>query len=276
MDPQQRLLLETAYHAIESSGYCYTDTRGDRVGVFIGTSTVEYLANTSSHPPTAYTSMGTLRAFLCGRIGFYFGWTGPAEVIDTACSSSLLAINRVSKAIQNGECSMALAGGVNVISSMENYLDLSKAGFLSPTGQCKPFDKAADGYCRSEGVGIVVLKSLSQAIKDSDQILGVVAGTGTNQGGLSSSITVPHAPTQVDLNRDVLRQAGMAPHQVSYVEAHGTCTQVGDPLEMASIREVFGGSDRANNLSVGSIKGNIGQCETAAGIAGFIKALILL
>lgn len=276
MDPQQRLLLETAYHAIESSGCCCTDTRGARVGVFVGASTVEYLANTSSYPPTAYTSMGTLRAFLCGRISYYFGWTGPAEVIDTACSSSLVALNRASKAIQNGECSMALAGGVNVISSMENYLDLSKAGFLSPTGQCKPFDKAADGYCRSEGVGIVVLKSLSQAIKDSDQILGVVAGAGTNQGGLSSSITVPHAPTQVDLYRDVLRQAGMASHQVSYVEAHGTGTQVGDPLEMASIREVFGGSDRGNDLSVGSIKGNIGHCETAAGIAGFIKALLLL
>lgn len=276
MDPQQRLLLETAYHAIESSGKCCVDTRGDRVGVFIGASTVEYLANTSSHPPTAYTSMGTLRAFLCGRISHHFGWTGPAEVVDTACSSSLVALSRASKAIQNGECSMALAGGVNIISSMENYLDLGKAGFLSKTGQCKPFDKSADGYCRSEGVGIVVLKSLSQAVKHSDNILGVVAGIGTNQGGLSSSITVPHAPTQVKLYRDVLEQAGLASNQVSYVEAHGTGTQVGDPLEMASIREVFGGSDRTDQLSIGSIKGNIGHCETAAGIAGFIKALLLL
>ncbi|KAL9599000.1 MAG: hypothetical protein Q9219_004114 [cf. Caloplaca sp. 3 TL-2023] len=278
MDPQQRLLLEVSYQALESSGYLHQHKRddGDNVGVFIGASFIEYLANTSSHPPTAYNSVGTLRAFLCGRISHYFGWTGPGEVIDTACSSSLVAVNRACKAIQHGECSMALAGGVNTISSMENFLDLGKAGFLSPTGQCKPFDKDADGYCRAEGVGLLVLKPLDQALQNDDRILGVICGTATNQGGLSSSITVPHSPSQTTLYRKILRQASLAPEKVSYVEAHGTGTQVGDPLEIASIREVFGGPERNTLLHIGSIKGNIGHCETAAGIAGCIKALLQL
>lgn len=278
MDPQQRLLLETSYQALESSGYLRTHRRddGDNVGVFLGASFVEYLSNTSSHPPTAYNSVGTLRAFLCGRISHYYGWTGPAEVIDTACSSSLVALNRACKAIQSGECSMALAGGVNVISNIDNFLDLSKAGFLSPTGQCKPFDIDADGYCRSEGVGLLLLKPFSQALRDDDRIIGVICGAATNQGGLSSSITVPHSPSQVALFQSILEQARMSPHDVTYAEAHGTGTQVGDPLEVASIREVFGGPKRDISLHIGSIKGNIGHCETAAGIAGCIKALILL
>lgn len=278
MDPQQRLLLETSYQALESSGYLRTHRRenGDDVGVFVGASFVEYMANISSHPPTAYNSVGTLRAFLCGRISHHFGWTGPAEIVDTACSSSLVAINRACKAIQSGECSMALAGGVNVISSIENYLDLGKAGFLSPTGQCKPFDEDGDGYCRSEGVGLLFLKPLDQALQERDHILGVICGAATNQGGLSSSITVPHSPSQVTLYRKILDQARMSADQVSYVEAHGTGTQVGDPLEIASIREVFGGPQRDTNLHIGSIKGNIGHCETAAGVAGCIKALLLL
>ncbi|KAL8957617.1 MAG: hypothetical protein Q9193_005156, partial [Seirophora villosa] len=278
MDPQQRLLLETAYQAVESSGYFgrYKRGEGNDVGVFLGASFVEYMANTSSHPPTAYNSVGTLKAFLCGRISHYFGWSGPGEVIDTACSSSLVAVNRACKAIQSGECSMALAGGVNVISSLENYLDLRKAGFLSLTGQCKPFDKNADGYCRSEGVGLLFLKPFSQALQDDDHILGVICGSATNQGGLSPSITVPHSPSQITLYRKILDQAGMPPSSVSYVEAHGTGTQIGDPLEIASIREVFGSPQRRDVLHIGSIKGNIGHCETAAGVAGMIKALLLL
>ena len=276
MDPQQRLLLETAYQAVESGGYLRDPARGDQVGVFIGASMVEYLSNTSSYPPTAYTSMGTLRAFLCGRISHFFGWTGPAEVLDTACSSSLVAINRGIKAIQNGECPMALAGGVNVMSGMENYLDLGKAGFLSPTGQCKPFDQAADGYCRSEGVGLVLLKPLKAAVEAKDAIIGVVSGSATNQGGQSPSITVPHSPSQICLYKELLHQAGLSPNQVSYVEAHGTGTQAGDPLEVASICEVFGGQQRDEILSLGSIKGNIGHAETAAGVAGFIKGLLHL
>lgn len=278
MDPQQRLLLETAYQAMESSGYLRTHRRedGNRVGVYIGASFVDYLEHTSSHPPNAYVSTGTIRAFLCGRISYYFGWSGPSEVIDTACSSSLVAIRRAVKSIQMDECSIALAGGVNLMSTPTNFLDLGKAGFLSPTGQCKPFDGTADGYCRSEGVGLIVLKRLSQAQADGDNILGVIAGAQTNQGGLSSALTIPSSPSQIALYQDILLQAGLNPHQVSYVEAHGTGTQAGDPLEIASIRQVFGGSKRSAPLDVGSIKANIGHCETAAGVAGVIKAILMI
>lgn len=162
------------------------------------------------------------------------------------------------------------------MTGINNFLDLAKAGFLSPTGQCKPFDQAADGYCRSEGGGLIVLKLLDQALADGDQILGVIPGIATNQGGLSSSITIPHSPAQKKLYQTILHQAGLMSDQVSYVEAHGTGTQAGDPLEMASIREVFGGQDRTNTLNVGSLKGNIGHTETAAGVASVLKILAMI
>ena len=278
MDPQQRILLETAYQAMESSGYLGSHKRenGDPVGVFLGASFVEYLDNTSANPPTAYTSTGTIRAFLSGKISYHFGWTGPSEILDTACSSSLVAINRACKAIQNDECPVALCGGVNLITGIHNYLDLAKAGFLSPSGQCKPFDGAADGYCRSEGVGLIVLKRLNQALLDQDQILGVIPGASTNQGGLSPSLTVPHSAAQVKLYQNILHQAGMRPEQVTYCEAHGTGTQAGDPLEVASVREVFGSPERQDHIHLGSIKGNMGHCETAAGVAGLLKALVMV
>ena len=233
MDPQQRVLLELAYQAMESSGYLRSHRResGDHIGCFIGASFTEYLDNTTSNAPTAYTATGTIRAFLSGKISHYFGWSGPSEVIDTACSASLVAISRACKAVQTGECTMALAGGINLITGINNYLDLGKAGFLSPTGQCKPFDKSADGYCRSDGGGLVVLKLLSQAVANQDHVFGVIPGIGTNQGGLSASITVPHSPAQKKLYQTVLDQAAMKPDQVSYVEAHGTGTQVGNYLQ---------------------------------------------
>ncbi|KAI1416405.1 BcPKS16, polyketide synthase [Hypoxylon sp. FL1857] len=278
MDPQQRVLLELAYEALDSSGYLQKRKNGSdgNVGCFIGASMVEYLENTSSHAPTAFTSMGTIRAFLCGRLSYYFGWTGPAEVIDTACSSSLVAIHRACKAILGGECPVALAGGINLLTGVNNYLDLGKAGFLSPTGQCKPFDELADGYCRADGGGLVFLKKLSDAEKAGDQILGVITGTTTNQGGLSSSITVPHAPAQVELFKTVLRQSDMTADHVTYVEAHGTGTQAGDPIEISAIRQVLGGASRLAPIHIGSIKGNIGHCESAAGVAGLLKILSML
>ena len=278
MDPQQRILLELSHEVLETSGYlsCHRRELGDAVGCFIGASLVEYLDNTNAHGPTAYTSTGTIRAFLCGKLSHYYGWSGPSEVIDTACSSSLVAINRACKAILTGECVMALAGGVNVITGMNNYLDLSKAGFLSPTGQCKPFDESADGYCRSDGAGLVFLKKLKQALNDRDDILGVIPGIATNQGGLSASITIPDSTAQKVLYRDVLQQAGIRPEQVSYIESHGTGTQAGDPVEMESIRSIFGGPSRSEQLHVGSIKGNVGHCETAAGVAGLLKVLAMI
>lgn len=171
---------------------------------------------------------------------------------------------------------MTLAGGVNTISGINNYLDLSKAGFLSPTRQCKPFDASADGYCRSEGADLVVLKKLNGAIHDGDQIMSVIPGVTTNQGGLSASITSPHSTAQQALYRNVLKQAKLQPEQVTYIEAHNTGTQVGDPLEMESIRSIFRSHSRSGTLCVGSIKGNIGHCETAAGIASLLKVLAMI
>lgn len=278
MDPQQRILLETAVEAMESSGYLRSHRResGDPVGCFIGASFVEYKDNTCTNAPTAFTAIGTIKAFLCGRISHHFGWTGPSEVLDTACSASLVAVNRACKAIQAGECPMALAGGINVMTGVHNFLDLAKAGFLSPTGQCKPFDSAADGYCRGEGVGLVVLKLLSQAVVDGDQVLGVIPGIATNQGGLSSRITVPSVSAQASLYQKVLDVARMEPSQVSYIEAHGTGTQAGDPREVASISKVFGEPQKGDCIPIGSIKGNIGHSEVASGIAGLIKTLMML
>ncbi|KAE8552407.1 hypothetical protein EYB25_006301 [Talaromyces marneffei] len=278
MDPQQRLLLETAYEALDGSGYLRTHRRGDfdNVGCFIGASYTEYLENTSSYNPTAYTATGTIRAFQSGRISYHFGWSGPSEVIDTACSASLVAVNRACKAIQSGECPMALAGGVNIITGVNNYFDLGKAGFLSTTGQCKPFDETADGYCRADGVGLVALKSLRQAVADGNNVMGVIMGVGTNQGGLSPAITVPYYRAQISLFKNVLNQSGLKSGQISYVEAHGTGTQVGDPIEISSVREVFGGSDRSEFVNMGSLKANVGHSETAAGIGSLMKVLAML
>ncbi|KAH7142089.1 BcPKS16, polyketide synthase [Dactylonectria macrodidyma] len=281
MDPQQRILLELAYEALDDAGYLAKHRRedGDDVGCFIGASFVEYLDNTTAHAPTAYTSTGTIRAFLCGRLSYHFGWSGPSEVIDTACSSSLVAINRACKAVQAGECRMALTGGINIITGTTNYFDLAKAGFLSPTGQCKPFDASADGYCRSDGAGLVVVKKLQHALADGDAIMGVIPAIATNQGGLSSSITVPESAAQKALYQKVLQQAGLQPENISYVEAHGTGTQAGDPLEIESIRSVFGKRSLNSGqyaLSIGSVKGNLGHCETAAGVAGLLKVLAMI
>lgn len=279
-DPQQRLMLELSHEALEDAGYLASHERaaggGDDVGCFVGLVLAEYMDNTNAHAPTAYTSTGTVPAFLCGRISHEYGWSGPSEMFNTACSSSMIAINRACKAVQGGECRMALAGGVNVITGVNNYLDLAKAGFLSPTGQCKPFDVSADGYCRAEGAGLVVLKRLQDAVADGDSIWGVIPGIATNQGGISASITVPAPSAQQKLYRKVLQQSGLEPGQVTYVEAHGTGTQVGDPLEMDSLRSVFGSTSRQHKLNIGSIKGNVGHSEPAAGVAGLLKVLAML
>ena len=277
MDPQQRLLLETAYQAVESSGYLSSHRRADRdkVGVYIGASFKDSVEHAASHAPNAYTSTGNIAAFLAGKISHYFNWSGPAEVIDTACSASAVAIKNACEAIRRNECSMALAGGVNIMTTPTNFMDLARAGFLSPTGQCKPFDSAADGYCRAEGVGLIFLKGLTKAEEDGDLVLGVIPGIASNQGSQPSAITIPYSPAQIALNRQILSQAAIRPEDVSYVEAHGTGTQAGDPLEIESIRNVYGANKR-ETLHIGSVKGNIGHTETAAGVAGVIKALLMI
>lgn len=276
MDPQQRLLLATAFDAMDSSGYMrrHEKERNDPIGCFIGASYTEYLENTSAYSPSAFTATGTIRAFLSGKISYHFGWSGPSEVLDTACSASIVAVHRACQAINAGECSMALAGGVNLITGVNNYFDLGKASFLSGTGQCKPFDDAADGYCRADGVGLVCLKPLSKAVADGDHIMGVIPATATNQGGNDAAgITVPDGTAQRALYRRVLEKSRLDKNRVAYVEAHGTGTQVGDPIEIKSIRDVFGGPTRSSPLYLGSLKANIGHSETAAGVASLIKVL---
>lgn len=277
-DPQQRLLLQCAYEAMESSGYFgeLSGTPEDDIGCYLGACSSDYNDNVASHPPTAFSSLGTLRAFLSGKISHYFGWSGPSMTFDTACSSSLVAINQACKAIQYGECSRAVAGGVSIFTNPNFYQNLTAGGFLSPTGPCKTFDAKADGYCRGEGVGLVVLRKLSEAIKGKDNILGVITGSAVNQNSNVCAITVPHSPSQVKLYNKVTSLSEIDPLDVSFVEAHGTGTPVGDPIEFESIRQVFGDARRKQKLYVGSVKGNIGHTEAASGVAAVIKAVLML
>ena len=276
MDPQQRLLLEVAYQAVESSGYFGDAQRPEEIGCYLGVCANDYNDNVASHPPNAFSSLGTLRAFLSGKISHYFGWTGPSVTYDTACSSSAVAIHSACKAIEADECSQALAGGVSLYTNPNFYQNLAAASFLSPTGPTKPFDASADGYCRGEGVGLVVLKKLNAALANKDNILGVIAGSAVNQNSNSTSITVPHSPSQISLYRKISSLSGIDPRNVSFVEAHGTGTPVGDPIEFASIREVFAGPHRSKPLQVASVKGNIGHLEGASGAAALIKTLLMM
>ncbi|KAL3493898.1 hypothetical protein BJX62DRAFT_234754 [Aspergillus germanicus] len=278
MDPQQRLLMEVAYQAIECAEYTGpAGSRGKRdIGCYIGACSNDYNDNVASHQPNAFSSLGTLRAFLSGKISHFFGWTGPSITYDTACSSSAVAIQAACTALQMGECSMALAGGVSFYTNPLFYQNLAAASFLSPTGPTKPFDAKGDGYCRGEGAGLVLLKPLSAAIADHDNILGVIAAAAVNQNENSTSITVPHTGSQTELYQRVVSDSGLHAHDISYVEAHGTGTPVGDPREITSIREVFGGVDRADTLAISSVKGNIGHLEGASGVASLIKTILMM
>ncbi|KAK2053029.1 beta-ketoacyl synthase domain-containing protein [Colletotrichum caudatum] len=277
-DPQQRKLLEVVYEALESGGHLGADARSKRTdyGCYIGAVMNNYVTNVSCHPPTAYATTGTGRSFLSGAVSHYFGWTGPALSIDTACSSSLVAIHTACRAIAAGECSRAVAGGANIITSPHDYRDLKAAGFLSPTGQCKPFDAGSDGYCRGEAVCVVVLKSLAAAMEEHDKILGVIVGSATSQKEKDGPIVVPNAKSQASLLKKVTNLSNIVPEDVTYVEAHGTGTDVGDPIEASSIREAFGGPSRGSKLRFTSIKGNIGHAEAASGAAGLIKTILMM
>ena len=274
MDPQQRILLQVAYEALESSGYFADLSRPEDVGCYIGACATDYDFNVASHPPSAYSATGTLRSFLSGKLSHYFGWSGPSLVLDTACSSSAVAIHTACTALRTGQCSQALAGGITLMTSPYLFENFAAAHFLSPSGSSKPFSADADGYCRGEGGGLVVLKRLADALRDEDHILGVIAGSAVNQNDNCVPITVPHTTSQGNLYERVSKQAGVAPNEVTFVEAHGTGTPVGDPIEMESIRRVFGGQNRNAPLIVSSTKGNIGHLEGASGVAALIKTLL--
>lgn len=276
MDPQQRLLLQVAYQAVEQSGYFQSQSSSTDVGCYIGTCAVDYENNIACQEPNAFSSTGTLRGFIAGRISHYFGWTGPGLTIDTACSSAAVAVHQACRAILSGECHTALAGGVNMMTQPLAYQNLAAASFLSQTGQCKPFCTHADGYCRGEGIAAVFLKKRSAAIADGDQILGVIAGTAVQQNQNCTPIFVPNSPSLATLFDKVLSQAHLNAQQVSYVEAHGTGTGVGDPAEYESISQVFAPVKRAKALQLGSVKGLVGHTESTSGLVSLVKVLLMM
>ena len=275
-DPQQRHLLQIAYQAVEQSGYFQSPDWDKRVGCYVGVCAVDYENNVACHAPNAFSATGNLKGFIAGKVSHYFGWTGPGLTIDTACSSSAVAVHQACRAILSGECNAALAGGTHVMTNPTWYQNLAGASFLSPTGQCKPFDAKADGYCRGEGVAAVFLKKMSAAIADGDQILGTIASTAVQQNQNCTPIFVPNAPSLSDLFRVVTRQARLTPQQITVVEAHGTGTPVGDPAEYESIRQVLGGSARSSPLMLSSVKGLVGHIECTSGLASLIKILLMI
>ncbi|KYC42746.1 beta-ketoacyl synthase [Scytonema hofmannii PCC 7110] len=279
MDPQHRLLLEVAWEALEDAGQPLERLTGTRTGVFIGINGFDYYTQLIKNPVNldAYTGSGNINCMAANRISYFFNFIGPSLGIDTACSSSLVAVHLACQSIWNEESTLALAGGVQIILSPWMTLSFAKAGFLAADGRCKTFDSRADGYVRSEGAGVVVLKPLSQALTDKDPIYAVIRGSAVNQDGYSNGLTAPNPRAQEALLREAYRQAGVSPGQVQYIEAHGTGTKLGDPIEMKALGKVLTENRPTGHYcAVGSVKTNIGHLEVAAGIAGLIKVALSL
>jgi len=280
LDPQQRLLLEVAWETLEHAGINPHTTRGSRTGVFAGICSNDYLQRLSAGGYGSignYHGAGNAHGAAAGRLNYFMNWSGPSAAVDTACSSSLTALHLATRSIRYGDCDMALVAGVNLILSPELSISLSQAGMLSPEGLCHTFDAAADGFVRGEGCGAVLLKRLSKAVADKDRILCVVRGTACNQDGRSNGLTAPNGIAQQEVIRAALADARTKPAEVDYIEAHGTGTPLGDPIEMSALQGVFAeGRTGANPLRIGSVKTNIGHLEGAAGIAGVIKVALAL
>lgn len=286
MDPQARLSLQCAYQAIEQSGYFAEPRPRDEsartwknhVGVYVGCCGSDYEHNAGNHEPNAFTGTGGFRSFVSGRISHYFGWTGPNMLFDTACSSAAVAIHTACRSILTGESSSALAGGANIFTGMQWFQDMAAGSFLSPTGQCKPFDDKADGYCRGEAIGFVYLKKMSDARRDGNRIWAEIKSSLVYQNQNTTPLFVPNSPSLSQLFRDVLAKANTAPRDISLVEAHGTGTPVGDPAEYESLKMALGGpaSGRAKKLLLGSVKGHTGHAEGASGIVALIKVVMMM
>jgi myxalamid-type polyketide synthase MxaC len=282
MDPQQRLLLEVTVEALENAGQAPDPQNTSNTGVFVGIMNNNDFVSVKkiSHDPSrvnAHDSTGQATSAAAGRLSYALGFQGPSMAIDTACSSSLVAIHLACQSLRAKECRMAVAGGVNVIIAPEVTISFCKTRMLSPTGRCKTFDSRADGYVRGEGCGMIVLKRLSDAVRDKDNILALIRGSAVNQDGRSSSLTAPNGLAQQALVRQALNVAGIRSSEVNYVEAHGTGTALGDPIELEALGKVLGeGRDMLNPFLVGSVKTNIGHLEAAAGVAGLIKVVLSL
>ena len=283
LDPQQRMMLEVSWRALEDAAIDPDSLRGSRTGVYAGISNNDYRDIAFEDPGTAevaaglYAATGTSLNTAIGRISFVLGLEGPSMAIDTACSSSLVAIHQAVAGLQRDDADLMLAGGVHVVLSGRPQELRANAGMLSPTGQCWAFDAAADGFVAGEGCGLIVLKRLSDAKADGDRIWAVIPGSAVNQDGASQGLTVPSAPSQAMAMEDALARAGASPADVDYLEAHGTGTVVGDPIELHSAAEVFGRERAADRpLLVGSVKTNIGHLGPAAGVAGLIKTVLAM
>jgi phthiocerol/phenolphthiocerol synthesis type-I polyketide synthase A len=277
MDPQQRLLLEVTWEALENAGITAPMIRGTQTSVFVGMTTHDYaMALVGGLPPDALDLhiLGNAANFAAGRLSYFLGVHGPAVVIDTACSSSLVTVHLACQSLRRRESDQALAAGVNLLLSPGNSVATSRWGMLAPDGRCKTFDADADGYVRSEGCGVVVLKRLSDALRDGDSVLAVVRGSAVNQDGPSSGQTVPSGPAQQAVLRAALAAARLQPSEIDYIEAHGTGTALGDPIELGALSQAFGERDGSAPLVLGSVKTNVGHLESAAGIAGFIKTAL--
>ncbi len=281
MDPQQRLLLEVAWEALEHAGQAPDALSGQAVGVFVGLSSTDYLTTEIKFADAAdidaYIATGGHPSVASGRLSYLLGLEGPSLTVDTACSSSLTAVHLAAQSLRLGECRMALAGGVSLLLLPELSINFSRAHMMAADGRCKTFDARADGYVRSEGCGVLVLKRLSDAVAANDRILAVIRGSALNQDGRSSGLTVPNGPAQEAVIREALRRAGVAPAEVDYVEAHGTGTSLGDPVELRALGGVFSaGREAGKKLTVGSVKTNLGHLEAAAGVAGIVKVVLAL
>lgn len=274
MDPQQRMLLEMSWEAIEHAGIPAEKMRGSRCGVFMGIASLDYsyrmADDLSAIGPN--TATGNTSSVASNRLSYAFDLHGPSLSLDTACSSSMVAFHQACQSIRSGETDMALTGGISLHLHPYGFLIFSKATMLSKTGRCQVFDEAGDGYARSEGGGVFLLKDLDQAIADGDRILAVVASSVVNTDGYKSGLTVPNPAAQIQLMEQACEQAGISPDEIDYLEAHGTGTAVGDPLETRAIGAAIG-QKRTTPLPIGSIKSNMGHLETASGVAGLAKAL---
>lgn len=278
MDPQQRLLMELSFEALDDAGQLLDRIDGSKTGVFMGISNSEYGQHHALSPNsiTSHSGTGSALSIAANRISYFYNFRGPSMAIDTACSSSLSAVHLACQSIRNGECDLALAGGVNIILSPILSIGFTKAGVLSPDGKCKSFGADANGYTRGEGGGIIVLKSLKKAIEDGDTIHSIIRGSSIQQDGRTNGLMAPSQESQENLLQNTYAKIGIEPKDVQYIEAHGTGTLLGDSMEANAIGNVIGSRKKTDPITIGSVKSNIGHLEAAAGIAGLIKVVLSL